>query len=151
MATLTESSVIEDYRERGLAGVKLDQYGCPSLATTLDVTAVHMPAGLGQRVLEDLRLRMIAGPVMARPSTFGGPDRWTVFCWENHTPRAEVVSELDLAGASICAMGSPLTLPAGYARVAKEPWWVQPPGAELPGLSAVIAVTQQMARGLGPW
>jgi hypothetical protein len=144
------SGLCDDYRQRGLLGASnID--GLPILRTTLDVTAIHMPAGLGRRVLEDLLLRMIAGPAMARPGVVRNVERWTVFCWENRLPKQDAVAELDRAGASICALGSPLLLPSGYSRIQGEPWWIQPPGAELPPLSAVVAVTQIMACGLSPW
>lgn len=155
MTTITDlppvrDDVVGDYQHRGLPAFP-DREGYPWLLTTMDVMAVHMPAGLGRRVLEDLRLRMWAAAVMARTDVMGGQDRWSVFCWDNRTLKPEAVAELDAAGVSICGHGRPLLLPEGYSRGPGAPWWIQPPGAPLPGLSQVVAVTRQMARRLGPW
>jgi hypothetical protein len=155
MTTITDlppvrDNVLSDYQQRRLP-VFPDREGYPWLLTDMDTTALHMPARLGQRVQEDMRRRMIAGPVMARAEVMGGQDRWTVFCWEDRLPKHEAAAELDRAGVSVCAPGSPLLLPAGYGREPGAPWWIQPPGAELPRMSALVAVTRMMAGGWSPW
>jgi hypothetical protein len=119
------------YRNLGLPAHV--ENGSILLRTGTEITAMHMSSALGR-------------PVLARTLPRSGGERWTVLCWPNRWPNQDAEDELHRAGASFCAAGSPLLLPESMRRVPGEPWWIQPPGSELPELSSVVAVTRMMAR-----
>lgn len=142
--TLSKTAIQGEYQRRGLP-VTIEN-GNPLLRTGVEVTAVQLSAPLGRRVLEDLRMRMIAGPVFARPKARHLAERWTVLCQPDRWPREDAEAELYRAGATICVTGTPLLLPQDMARTPGQAWWIQPPGHPLPPLTAVAAVIQMVAR-----
>lgn len=136
--------VCAEYQRRGLPALQED--GKLLVRTGVEITAVQMSAPLGGRVLEDLRIRMIAGPVLARPKARHFAERWTVLCQPDRWPREDAEAEMYRAGANICVSGTPLVLPRDMSRTPGQAWWIQPPGHPLPPLSAVVAVTRMVAR-----
>lgn len=111
------------------------------------VAALTMPAALGHKVRERLRQWMFGGPVLALPAHSKSPRRWAFLAWPNSSPRAETFTELQAAGANLCAPGAPLPLPSGNSGLAVPEWICRPePYRELPPLTTLVCAVREVRR-----
>jgi hypothetical protein len=100
--------------------------------------AITMPAALGRRVLAELQIAMLAGPVIS------GPGEWWTFITEPATaPRPAVPAELCRAKVHIAPRGAHVVIPP--RREALE--WIKRPQPQhaLPPWSVVIGATRRVA------
>jgi hypothetical protein len=142
------SALCDDYKDRRLPvhwNAKYERV-CLNAAGGC-IAGLHMQEKLGARVHEEMRIRMRAGAVYARPPLKNAPPRWTFLAEVDRWPAEHAADELTRAGASLTSRtGTELPLPPSLtAVVAGEPWWILPPGAALPDLSILVAVTRIVA------
>lgn len=104
--------------------------------------AVTMPATLGRSVLAELRLTMLAGPVIADP----GGAWWTLLTEPATAPRPELPTDLHARNVHLTPPGAHVTIPSlteskGSSR------WIEPPQPchPLPPWSAVVGATRRVA------
>jgi len=107
------------------------------------VGAITMPLELGRRVLAGLTIRMLAGPVVDRPST----QRWTFITGPGHKLDDGVLADLLRLGASMAPEGDIVVLPSpDDERLGLWRWERVPAQSQdFPPQSAVIATTRAMA------
>lgn len=103
--------------------------------------AVVMPRGLGARVLTELRIALLAGPVLA--DTTG---RWWMFLTRPaHAVTPWAHDELRRAGVHPAPGGSSVVVPSEFERKSRCPW-IEPPRplAQLPPWPAVIGTARRL-------
>ncbi len=106
------------------------------------IGAVTMPAGLGRQVLAGLRVRMLAGPVIDRPTTA----RWTFITGPGHELGQTASAELLRLRVSVALVGDELALPSAEDDELGLLRWENPPSRnDFPPQSAVIATTRAIA------
>jgi hypothetical protein len=105
--------------------------------------AITMPVDLGRRVLAGLRVRMLAGPVVAHPPR----ERWTFLTGPGHPPSGEVAAELLRLRATVAVDGDAVVLPSPVDERLGLWQWENHPNAtsDFPPLSAVISTARSMA------
>jgi hypothetical protein len=109
--------------------------------------AITMPSTLGLKVLEELNIAMMTGPV-----TSGPQGTWWTFLTQPATgARREVTTELHALKVHITPPGAHVVLPTRPDN--DDGWqWITPPQHHrtLPLWSAVVAVTRRMAADAVP-
>ncbi|MBB5155939.1 hypothetical protein [Saccharopolyspora phatthalungensis] len=103
--------------------------------------ALTMPAPLGHAVQSELRLMMLAGPVIAGP----GHDWWTFLTEPTDASRPEVPAELHRWKLRPTPRGAHVILPALATTEDKTPQWIGSPRSHtaLPPWHAVIGATRR--------
>jgi hypothetical protein len=104
--------------------------------------AVTMPAALGEQVLAELHIAMMAGPVIAGPNGTW----WTFLTQPATASRPEIAAELHAVKVCLTPRGAHAILPTADDN--NGAWrWIAPPqhSSTLPPWSAVIAVTRRVA------
>lgn len=110
------------------------------------VAAITMPPALGQRVLAGLRVRMLAGPVIASTATH----RWTFLTGPGDTHSANTLADLLRLDVTVCPIGEHIALPTPADEHIGTRHWANPPShRDLPPQSTVIATTRAMAYRTG--
>lgn len=106
--------------------------------------AVTMPAALGRLVLADLRIAMLAGPVVADPSGrswmfFTAPVRGSDF-----VPSVDLAAELSRSDIDVIPTETYVVVPTNLDSTTIWPW-IEPPTPlrELPPIAAVIATARR--------
>lgn len=117
------------------------------VGTLLD--AIIMRAGLGERVLGELAMAMLAGPVTAGP----GCGEWTFLTQPAGSPRRDLPAELVHLRLHVAPLGVPVVIPThpdGPGDSDSDAWWVQPPRPHrpLPPWPAVLGATRRVAARL---
>ncbi|MEV6602785.1 hypothetical protein [Kutzneria sp. NPDC051319] len=108
------------------------------------VDAVTMPSSLGEKVLAELDITMLAGPVTAGP----GGAWWTFLSQPATAPRPEVPAELHAVKVRLTPRGAHAVLPTRDDNNGPWRWIARPqPHRALPPWSAVIAVTRRIVTG----
>jgi len=104
--------------------------------------AITMPAGLGDVVLIELRIGMLAGPVI----TDSHGDWWTFLAMPVTTPRPDIPAELRGLGVQAVPPGDHVILP-NLVAAAGSPHWIEHPRGRhcLPPRSMVIGTTRRVA------
>lgn len=103
--------------------------------------AVTIPAPLGRSVLAELRVTMLAGPVIADP----GGAWWTLLIQPATAPRPELPADLHAHNVHLTPPGAHVIIPSpidgeGSSR------WIEPPRPRhpLPPWSAIISATRRV-------
>jgi hypothetical protein len=105
--------------------------------------AVSMPVRLGAMVHGELRIAMLAGPVMADPDN----KRWTFFTQPMTTIREDLIESLSVANVGLPPRGCHAVIPTDLGESNDGSWrWVEQPQPHrsLPPWFAVIAVTRRL-------
>lgn len=108
--------------------------------------AITMPAALGRSVLADLKVAMLAGPIVAGPST----DRWTFFTQPTQVSQTVVPPDPRLAWVRLLPRGGRVVLPTDNNHPDEnlgEAWsWIRPPQYPrvLPASAAVVATARRV-------
>jgi hypothetical protein len=104
--------------------------------------AVTMPATLGGSVLAELRITMLAGPVIADP----GGAWWTFLAAPAAASRPDIPAELHARRVHLTPRGAHVIIPNLTAGDGL-PRWIEPPRPhhQLPPWSAVIGETRRVA------
>jgi hypothetical protein len=99
--------------------------------------ALIMPARLGHHVLTELRIAMLAGPVLE-----GADRRWMFLTEPVPDLGPEFAGELGSAGVDALPPGAPLVLP----RTVDDAAWIErpQPAHALPPAQAVLGVTRRV-------
>ncbi len=107
--------------------------------------AVTMPVALGEKVLAELRIAMLNGPVL---SSVGG-ERWTFLTTPEAPPRSVTPAELDAHGVRFTPRGALVIIPRPGSG-AESPPWIEAPRARraLPPWPAVTATARRVANRL---
>lgn len=106
--------------------------------------AVTMPAALGRLVLADLRIAMLAGPVVAEPTGrswmfFTAPGRRA-----DHTRTPDLAAELSRLDIDPIPADTYVVVPTNISGTDTWPWIERPkPLRDLPPLPAVIATARR--------
>lgn len=138
------------YEERLGWPVTIDVRSARLVLPTGPVTdAVTMPALLGRPVLADLRIAMLAGPVVA--STDGRS--WTFFAGpgSHFHPSEDVAAELSRLDVELLPTDTYVGVPTHLGNGTNTPWpWIEPPKPlrDLPPMAAVIATARRNAARL---
>lgn len=116
-----------------------------AVAVGQELDAVTMPATLGQSVLAELQVTMLAGPVLADP----GGAWWTFVTAPVLASRPTVPSELHVNKVRLTPRGAQVIIP-GLIDSDASPRWVVPPQPRysLPPWSVVIGTTQRVVNHL---
>lgn len=108
--------------------------------------ALTMPATLGEKVLAELTISMLAGPVTADP----GGDWWTFLSHPAPAPRLGVPAALRRLRVHPAPRGTPVIIPTSLDGGGESRWqWIEPPrpGRSLPPWSVVVGATRRVAAG----
>lgn len=97
--------------------------------------ALIMPATLGQHVLDELRISMLAGPVISDPTR-----RWWTFL-TLPAPRLKISAELPAQKIRLVPRGAPVILPAVTGDASTPQWIVEPCSG--PPWSVVVGATRR--------
>lgn len=103
-----------------------------------------MPATLGEKVLAELRIMMLAGPVTAGP----GDDWWTFLSHPATASCLGIPTALRRLRVHPAPQGTPVIIPTHVGGADSTRWrWIAPPhsGRPLPPWSAVIGATHRVA------
>lgn len=106
--------------------------------------AVSMPAVLGQKVLAQLRVMMLAGPVIAGPAG----QSWTFLTQPATAPGAAQRTDLRRLKVQLTPTGAHTVIPIVLDTTDTGSWsWVQPPQSDypLPPWPVVIGTTRRVA------
>lgn len=112
------------------------------VGTALD--GITMPATLGEKVLAELTITMLAGPVTAGP----GADWWTFLTQPTTAPRPGIPAEVHRLQVRPLPRGAYAILPTQVDHGSDSAWrWIEPPRPcqSLPPWSAVIGATRRVA------
>ncbi|MGO4617437.1 hypothetical protein AB4305_24035 [Nocardia sp. 2YAB30] len=127
------------YEACGLAGTHCTAPRFVILPLLGGMSVINTPGEIGEQMLSGLKIRGLAGPVLAREK----PVRCTFLVRYDRTPCAEVRTVMDRYGIDIGPHRANVILPTGYGRLTREHrYWLHPPrrGGYLPPLSEVVAV-----------
>jgi hypothetical protein len=104
--------------------------------------SVTMPVAVGEKVLVQLRIAMLDGPVLA---SVGG-ERWTFLTTPEAPPMPVIPAELDAYGVRFTPRGAQVIIP-GPGSGEGSPHWIEAPRARnaLPPWPAVIATARRVA------
>ncbi len=106
--------------------------------------ALTMPAPLGDSVLAELRITLLAGPVTADP----GGTWWTFLSQPATTPRLDIPAALRRLRVRPTPQGTPVIIPIHPGGNGARGWrWIRPPhpGQPLPPWSVVLGATRRVA------
>lgn len=103
--------------------------------------AITMPAALGRNVLAELRLTMLAGPVIAGP----GGAWWTLLTEPATAPPPELPTDLHAHKVHLTPPGAHVIIPS-LTESTGSSRWIEPPQPRhpLPPWSAVIGATRRV-------
>lgn len=107
------------------------------------VDAITMPDTLGEKVLGELRVMMLAGPVVASPDGTW----WTFLTRPATAPRVDVPGSLRRLRIYCVPRGATAVIPTRADATEATTWtWVQPPRRDrwLPSWHMVIAATSRV-------
>lgn len=104
--------------------------------------AITMPVGLGEAVLTELRIEMLAGPVI----TGASGEWWTFLTMSVTSPRPDIPTDLRGLGVAAVSPGDHVILPNRDA-AAGSPRWIEPPRRRhcLQPRSVVVGTTRRVA------
>lgn len=128
-----------EYRSHGWSVDDHDEAGHSDLVVDGHVSALTMPAELGERVQRILAIHMLAGPVLSYPAE----RRW-VFLTEPGTHQAHLPEDVATENVTIARPGTSLRIPAGR-RGCGDVGWVMCPetGRQAPPWQAVVSATRR--------
>ena len=107
--------------------------------------AVTMPAGLGSKVLTELQLMMLAGPVVATPNN----ESWMFFTQPVTGPARNVPAELRHLQVHLTPPDTHVVIPTHLDSDGDVRWIEQPqPHHPSPPLSVVIGLARRVAANL---
>lgn len=109
------------------------------------LSAVTMPATLGEKVLTDLRLMLSAGPVATEPDE----DRWVFFTQPVAGPHRDMPAQLEFPPVHFIAGGMYMAVPTQLDSDSALRWIEQPqPRRPLPSWSVLTDATLRVSSKL---
>lgn len=115
------------------------------MAVGRELDAVTMPSALGQAVLAELQVTMLAGPVIADP----GGGWWTFLTAPNTASQPDISTELRVGKVHLTPRGARVVVPS-LIDCGTSPRWINrpPPRRPLPTWSVVIGMTRRVVEQL---
>lgn len=120
------------------------QQRCLTVPVGPALDALTMPATLGETVLAELTITMLAGPVTADP----GGDWWTFLSHPVAASRLSVPAALRRLRVRPAPRGTPVVIPTHPGGDGANGWrWIEPPhpGRSLPPWSVITGATRRVA------